>query len=746
MGNLSIDGQVVSPDTLREWRARQLVSAIKLDGSSAELAECIASDCYEAVIFDVQVERPNQPVYDIKRRERVAVRFSSNPDVPPDVLALRDDFPIDPPHLNQRARLRPVSLCLYEQPWEVIRAEWSGARCLQQICWWLDATARGMLHGKDQPLEPLMFDHQYDLIVPSNYGQLDPQPPLVAKLARVSGSKRRVLVAQAPEQRFGEDHAVLIFVDTPLRTHGIIHATPNTLQELAVLVDHNEFKLIEVIRQSLRQLPAALKEKRQILRPLIVLRLPKARTPGGAVEATEWKGFLAASDLETLGVDVGAWELHGGNLGTPLVPDATADGRSTDCAVVSVVHRLSWERAAASAGQGIVSQSKIVAIGAGAIGSQVCMTLAREAHGQWIVLDPDAFMPHNAVRHAISEQAAVGVNKAMLTAFFMNEVAADAPIARYIAAEYPPSKESQELVSNAIAEADLVLDMSASLPVSRTLSNDESVSRAAAAFLNPAGTDLVVLAEDEARELRLHSLEMLYYAAIVETDNLREHFRQPESRIRYGGSCRDVSVEMPQTNIGTLSAIAAARLRAISNDREAAIGIWRLDPAQLTVTKADIPCDEFNRVECSEWQVSIRHQVLRQLDEWRKRDLPNETGGVLIGGVDRDRKTVHIVLALDSPPDSIQWPDCYIRGVEGLKKRCQEIGIMTMSQLEYIGEWHSHPDGAGTRPSQDDRKVHAWIARYAEAEGRPPLMLIMGADRARIVFDREDGVEVECPV
>ena len=41
-------------------------------------------------------------------------------------------------------------------------------------------------------------------------------------------------------------------------------------------------------------------------------------------------------------------------------------------------------------------------MGAGALGSQVIITLARSGFGNWTIVDEDDLLPHNLARHALN--------------------------------------------------------------------------------------------------------------------------------------------------------------------------------------------------------------------------------------------------------------------------------------------------------------------------------------------------------
>jgi proteasome lid subunit RPN8/RPN11 len=117
--------------------------------------------------------------------------------------------------------------------------------------------------------------------------------------------------------------------------------------------------------------------------------------------------------------------------------------------------------------------------------------------------------------------------------------------------------------------------------------------------------------------------------------------------------------------------------------------------------------------------------LLRRVSALRAERLPNETGGVFIGAFDLERKIAYIVDTVPSPPDSTEWPVLYIRGCRGLPERLQQIDQMTVGMLQYVGEWHSHPDGS-TSPSTEDRKVFKWLSEHMRMDGLPPMMAIVG--------------------
>lgn len=730
-----IDGEVVDPAGLHLPRAVDCLRAVRIAKSLAQLVECRKNGDVEIVVFDVDVERPQHPVNDVHRVERIAARFKRGDDSYPEALALRDEFPAAP-HLNLRDEVKPRSLCLYDRPWDEVRSSWTGASFLDRVRWWLERTARGELHADDQPLEPLMFSHGYDLVVSSRFGVEGGPKTEFVRVVLVGGEHGRVLVGDTlGNVRRGGLPSAVMHIDTPPKTHGVIQHAPGTIGELAALVNDTDFKLVAALRDALRALPEQLVgdvDLRRVVKPIFVLALPKTREPGGPVEWTEVKGFLCLDNLETVGIGVGAWAVEGNGLGRLLGDQYRFDGSDVKVAVVNVLRTLTWERAAQYGSRLRSDTRKVVAVGAGALGSQVAMNLARSGFGRWLLVDDDPFLPHNAVRHAIEGGFLFGQNKAECVARYMNSIANDEPIAEGIPANFLRPSDHRARLDGALEEADLMLDMSASVPVARAMAEREVMARGISVFLSPNGRELVLLAEDQGRSVRLDDLEMMYYGEVATREDLRVHLAPAEGRARYGASCRDVSVSMSQAAVATHAGIAAGAVEQAAQRESASARIWSSDPETLAVRAVELDVHHFVKQVQHGWRVCVSRKLLDNVAAWRQDRLPNETGGILLGGIDHDRRCVHLVLALPSPPDSQEWPTMYIRGVRGLQLAREQIVESTAGNLDYLGEWHSHPPGSLTAPSGDDRTVFGWIAKLAVADGRPPVMLIVGQADARV--------------
>ena len=729
--HLEIAGDVLETATLMVSKAHDLAERLREDRIPfARFVQCRRLESNEIVVLDVDVELGQLRTHDIQTTERVAVIFTPDEAQAPEVWALRDDFP-QVPHLNLRPYEMPRSLCLFDEPFLEVKARWTSAMFVERIRDWLRLTARGELHANDQALEPLILGGDGTIVVPGELledGKKSDATGVAVPLeiSQLREHNRRLVFVARRTAQVGQGagtNFVAVAITMSARRHGVIRRTPQNLADLHdLLADGGNDDLLAVIRSQIlswKALPGALKA-----RLVLIVLLPKTRDLGGIIESTEAWAFLSLKTVEELGVATGCWDVHKGQIGALLIPDTKKRGDDVPLGILNVVPTVSREALAHMNGASAPYDGLIAAVGTGAIGSQVIVNCIRGAFGQWTPIDKDILLPHNLARHALSADA-VGWPKAEGLAEVGNQTTGVHAVREHLVVDVLDPGEHREKLSHILRDAEMIVDHSASVSVARTLARMDAPARRVSLFLNPTGTDLVLLAEDKERNVPLDALEMQYYRALRTVSALAGHLRPPNDRVRYGRGCRDVSVGLPQDHVALHAAIGARALRSLAANDAARINVWRLNPQTMAVDAVQVPVAAPLSRTSGSWTMVTDETVISSVREARRLKLPNETGGVLLGTFDFERRIVYIVDVIASPPDSVEWPVLYIRGCQGLTNQLTAIRGLTMEQVGYVGEWHSHPDGHSCARSADDRKVLNWLCDHMDAQGLPAIMLIV---------------------
>ena len=235
----------------------------------------------------------------------------------------------------------------------------------------------------------------------------------------------------------------------------------------------------------------------------------------------------------------------------------------------------------------------------------------------------------------------------------------------------------------------------------------------------------MLLAEPADRAIRLDAIEMQYYRAVVRLEALHGTLSEAASRERYGRSCRDVSSLLPHALLKMFAGMAAQALPIALAQAGPQLKVWRFHESSMAVDAIEVPLYPVIESQFDEWTAVIDEGLIAALRAMRDEKLPNETGGVLLGTIDLARRVVYVVDFIPSPPDSEEWPTCYIRGATGLKEQVERVHMSTGGQLHYLGEWHSHPKGCSPYPSADDIKVFTWITEALDVDDLPGVMMIV---------------------
>jgi integrative and conjugative element protein (TIGR02256 family) len=453
--------------------------------------------------------------------------------------------------------------------------------------------------------------------------------------------------------------------------------------------------------------------------------LPKTRAADALPEAEDCYAFMSTTSIREIGERVGIWQMQGDQEGFLLRLDDGRRGDHVDLVLLNPMLAFSAERAARLNGRANAAPRPIAAVRVGALGSQVVM-LARMGYAPWALIDPDILLPHNLARHALTGFA-VGHAKSDSLAYLITDMLGDQQAAQSLPVDVlHPGARDEELIA-ALSNASTILDMSASVAVARCLAErQDSKARRISIFLNPSATDLVMLAEDTERRLTLDLLELQYYRLVRHDDRLEHHLHVDGQPRRVGHSCRDISVTLPEDLVALHAANGSRTLRRILESPAARITIWQTDPVTGAVTVIDAEPQEVVLQQLGGWILCIDRSLETQLEELRGARLPNETGGVLLGTIDCERKRIIVVDLIPSPPDSVEWPTVYIRGCRDLRQLVGQCEARTAGWLTYVGEWHSHPAGVPARPSAADRQVLTWLRDERSIDGFPAIMAIVG--------------------
>lgn len=735
----------VAPNALSIPKAREFAAFLGSNHSSGtRLIDCIHFDdgTLECITIDMDVSVPQRPVYAIKPTERIIVAFSSNEQVRPGVYSPRPDFPFAP-HTNLQNDGEWRSLCLDDQPWYEANFTWNPVRLLDRIGWWLTETAHGSLHQPDQPLEPLLFGSYSDLVIPSEFLKSAPQfthrwaQP--ERVTRQDGTYTLIFDQLSGEPIPGapDQYAVAVVTTNPM-THGLVRHLPRTLGELDKLLAEGGVKA----RHHLRNIPGTWNRR---FRPeqlelvlsaklIVLVRLRKRRRDRGAVETVECRAFETQGNIEAVGTSLGVSWQSGVTGNSDSLSTQAQRLPEPKLALLNVREAFSPEIARRSNGlsEACCDQS-LTAIGAGALGSPVLTNLTRSGYGRLTIIDDDVLHPHNLARHALGAEY-IGWYKAEALASSLGSLMSNPSWAKPIVANILfPGNKSEEL-DGAYQDTDLILDLAASIPVPRHLVYGvNSESRRASLFLNPSGKALTLLSEDAGRNIPLDSLEMQFYRAIARDTNLESLLDHPD-RNRTGQTCRDVSAEISQEDIAVHGGTGSRAIRQLAEHDGARIRTWLLDEEGNYQLVMDIePAWPIKRSQ-GDWTVLLDSELVETLARLREMRLPNETGGVLVGSCDRSRKILYVVDALPSPSDSEELRTSYIRGTKGLKEQVRRIQQVTDGGLDYVGEWHSHPNGHGAEPSDRDRKLLDWIRAGMEEESETGVMCIIGEGKQLGVY------------
>ncbi len=709
----------------------------KLD--DADFVECLrnADGSLEALIVNIDVPLGQKKTEnDIRSSEPLAIVFATDSALPA-VYPLRKNFPFRLPHVNVAPEGFPQSLCLSDQPHEDQLRGYTAAKFLSQIRWWLVQTAYGKLHGDEQPLDPMFHMSPVNIIASGSLSKAD--YAIGVRLSEHDAGPIVLSPLSANEfaRVIGQPGLMTpLFIKTDSVPHGQLNSIPRNIHELLKVYSDIGATIFGQLGEALIAILGLPHQNALLNQPTVMVLKTEIKAPDGRVRLQQ-KAFVTPVTSGEIGQTLGIMSKAGGAWARLLMPTASSDDALKAIAVESADLHPHFSRSVAALASGYehVVETDIVLIGAGAVGSHVAMNLARGGIGKWHIVDDDFILPHNQARYAL-EPDNVGSSKADALTLVIRRLLEDfdAATPHLHRLGYPETPDDLIIT---LKEAETVIDASASVPVARSLAFDDAISgRVCSVFMNPAGSDGVMLQESIGRSVRIDCVEMHYYWMIGSRTELTGHLNEAGQPLPVGG-CRSPSARIPETQVSLLSSLLAGRWLKDRETTGAEVVIWRgaSDFETITSFKEDAP--QFIVFEAGGWTIKLSDRIWKYAKELRQAIAPKETGGIIVGSWDRQRQTLYLVGIFDAPPNSVHSNTGFERGSVGVFKTIQELEDSTLGNLTYVGEWHSHPPGVNSIPSSDDKRLLKWIGHILDEAEAPAIMMIVGDDGLRIILKND---------
>lgn len=261
------------------------------------------------LLVDVEVALGQRKVVnEVRSVERMAFAYV-RADSLPSVCPLREDFPVDVPHLNLTARDEPRSLCLFEMPPEEALRLATPFVLIERVRFWLRETAHGRLHGDDQPLDPTFAKSWQPVVLPmadAVPGQCD---LFYGRRASDHGGCPIFLEAAAETEGGKQSRpaiSAIVVVTKPL-PHARLRMAPLDVAELLEAFESMQVDLLADIQAALRMWPLKPRLKELISQQcLIIVRTPIERSPGN-IGGEAIKAFLTNCTAGMLAEKLGAF-------------------------------------------------------------------------------------------------------------------------------------------------------------------------------------------------------------------------------------------------------------------------------------------------------------------------------------------------------------------------------------------------------------------------------------------------------
>ena len=690
------DGSPIRGENLKLFRAKAIYKAAIVHPYIKDV-QCYVNSKGDAIIkmHLTHLEIPDEPVFDIRDEEEIAVVCHPEDVNIPEVYALREDFPTELPHSNAKPYARPVSLCVSDVAFADIRPQFNAHDFLNSIRRWFSLNSINRLHEANRPLE-VFFGFQEVCCILNERSDNNPyikysqKTKFSSTLEFVEKSEATHYLVGIPTEKIYARNFVRI---------------PQTMGDLKEVQSTNQISLTDSFLTILTKSIAG-----KATLPLVILVYITQASKDN--KKTSHELFLLKTNYSPKEI------VHK----KTILSKNAFEKWFYELSVEVVLLEFMISRCENAINNGIKDCfNKVSIVGTGTLGSAVIDHFVRQGCSEEInLVDCDILLPHNLSRHTLS------TDKVMTS-----KVRSIKDTYHGILFQKINAIEGNFLTLNRndrerlFKDTELVMDFSTSIAVERKLADEECTFRRCTSFLNPKGDDIVLLIEDKARNSRLDLLEMDYYRNLIVDERFSHHLEQTETVRTNTFSCRSESMILNYENVRVLSAIISKQIRKYYTLGQACLSIWHFDAENGTVSSLPMTITNWHHEVLGDIKIYISDAVEKEIQTMTALSPDKETGGCLFGSYDRDHSSIYVYYMVPAPEDSIHSPVSFVRGFKGLTAEYERMTKLTYYQVRYLGEWHSHPNMPNT-PSETDKKQFEELWKEQQLQDLPFLQMIHG--------------------
>jgi proteasome lid subunit RPN8/RPN11 len=470
----------------------------------------------------------------------------------------------------------------------------------------------------------------------------------------------------------------------------------------------------ELLRGAFRKtsrLPAGIEDHRAVRGRWMY----RAAVPHPPRTVEELRAFLTETQRDRLDRDLRnrpvvmyalVWPNNAGLVATAILSNLEDDGERTDRLVVLRPSGRDALLLRAGPDAKLLEDRSVVLIGAGAIGSHIADQLARAGIGRLRLIDYDLLWPANLIRHAAPPGTPAGTAKTdalhqLLTQYPWVDVE---PVTGVV---WQPSH-----LGDILNSADVTIDATGHAGFAELLgrvAHDAGRALISAALFRGGAIARIrrqALSDDTPISLRRH---LDRYPEITPLDDETEYVGTEIGCLAFVHNAPPVAV----SHAATLASEVAIDLL---------VGRYEHADELIEILRpGEPPFDRVGRLRNEDMPtvVDLTETARQAMLELSQAALPDETGGVLIGCLVDGRPLI---------AEAIEVPDQHAtdRSFTISEGRVPEVVAEATRhdhRLGYLGEWHSHPDGA--EPSPADIGTMLVLAGAEASQFHAPLLLLV---------------------